>query len=167
MRKLLLVFAAQGRALTSCRNREWGDCYDPSSASLNISVIRQVSAALAEISNAEFTIEYDVSPEACGAMRPDNPAQEAQNNLNQRLMRDLRDLFDSKQAYISCLAGTQQAAEIGLEALDRAYRSANLRPSTLDLHIYETDERKVDAILRNAQGVAAGLGVPLDIQEFK
>ena len=135
LRRLLIVFGAQGRALTSCRHREWGDCYDPSTAGLSIAVIRQVSDALVDVANGRFAIEFDVSLEGCGAVHPTNLAQRSQNDLNQRMMDELRDLFESKRAYISCLADTPRAAEVGLAALDMRYRAADLRPSTLDVHI--------------------------------
>lgn len=163
--RFVVVFGAQGAANPKCKmGQEFGDCYDSRFDKLTWSVTRQTIQALNPLTTADFDIVYDIAPESCPGGT--NLLVDRSLAAFQRVMLNhYHAEFNDDHFIMSCGAGTAVRGIPGLQSVAALYRETNVRPSSIDVHIYEIDAGKVGQILKVASASAMAVGVPLDINE--
>jgi hypothetical protein len=59
---------------------------------------------------------------------------------------------------VSCHGPSLRRAKNGLDSIVALYRSAGIRPHTLDLHMYVSDEQTAESVLLQGEAEAQSVG---------
>jgi hypothetical protein len=163
--RITVVLSAQGAANPKCRKVEWGACYDSKLVPLTWSVMEQVISAVKTVARPGIKIVFDIGPTECF---DDSDGALLRGNLSQQLrylVGHYAERFHDRDFIVSCGSRNGERAAAGLQNLASLYEGLNVRPASLDIHVYEVQEAQVRKLLLDAEAIAAQLGVPLEVLE--
>jgi hypothetical protein len=139
--RFFLAFSGQGTASPICRNKAWGDCWDPATTSrVNdfMSTVRSEAGSFSQIS-----MRFDLALEMCAP--PDLPELLKKNLLqySRSVINNYSKKFPKDETTISCnLARFPK----GRRAIDESYESAGLKPGFYDIHAYHQPDQDAKAL---------------------
>jgi hypothetical protein len=163
--RFIIVLGPQGTSNPKCKRLEWGDCYNQKYLNLTWSVTDQVVRAVQLPSLSGIDVVFDISPEACFPPSPKELVDKNLESYSRYMIRNYRDTLGGQKFFSSCGAGNADRAILGLSGQQRMFNELDVRPSSIDIHVYDTDAAKVKKLLINADRVARELQVPLDVHE--
>ena len=165
-RRFFVVVGPQGTSSPKCRKGTvWGGCYDEGFLEHSWSVISQVVTALHTPQLSKIEVIVDLSPENCADSRSKMPVYRNMGSYTHYMVRRYRDEFGDQQFIASCGTGSEDVVFSKLSSQENLFRELGVRPASVDVHIYETDQRVIRQSLIAADATARRLGVPLDILE--
>lgn len=159
-----LAIGGQGHANPKCRQQEWGGCYQPELFDLSWRVVDQVAAALLPLQRPGFTVLLDISPENCPSGIGGPLLEKTQTDFT----RDMVVRFAGKYPQgwmVSCGGRPVSRGRAGLKALEDIYQAAGVRPSAIDIHLYDSDRGDIDEVLGAGDRLARRYGAPLYVME--
>jgi hypothetical protein len=127
-------------------------------------VVDQAAAALLPLQRPGFSVLIDIAPESCpsgigGAELAKTQAQYTAGMAQRFAARYGRGWM------VSCGGRPVARGVGGLKALEGVYRDAGVRPSAVDVHLYDSDLSDIDQVLGAGERLARRYGVPLYVME--
>ncbi|MGH8468115.1 MAG: hypothetical protein ACREVY_03690 [Gammaproteobacteria bacterium] len=165
-RRFFVVVGPQGTSNPKCRKGGvWGACYNERFLQQSWSVISQVVTALHTPQLSKIEVIVDLSSENCADSLSKMPVYRNMTNYTRYMLARYRERFDDHQFIASCGTGSEKVIFPTLASQENLFRELGMRPASVDVHIYETDQRIIRQLLITANATARRLGVPLDILE--
>jgi hypothetical protein len=160
-----IALSVQGNANPKCKvgQEEWGACYRPELFDLTWQATDQIAQVLLPLQRPGFSVLIDISPENCpsvgGALVEKNQAD---------FTRDMAVRFAGKYPggwMVSCGGKPVARGLMGLKSLEDIFQSAGVRPSAIDIHLYDSDRGDIDQVLGAGDRLARRYGAPLYVME--
>jgi hypothetical protein len=159
-----IAVGEQGQGNPKCREGQvWGDCYQPQLFDLSWQVVDQVASALLPLQRPGFSVLIDISPENCPSVGGPELV-----STQTAYTRDMAIRFAGKYPsgwMVSCGGRPVARGLAGLKALDRIFHQAGVRPSAIDIHLYDSDAGDIDQVLGAGERMARRYGAPLYVME--
>jgi hypothetical protein len=163
--RVTVVLGGQGSANPKCRKGDWGECYDAELLPLSWSVVEQVVSSVKAANIQGMRVVFDIAPTACFDASQSELLRGNLSNAVRYMVTHYSQRFHDRDFIVSCGSRNGKRASAGLRALAELYRDLDVRPASLDIHVYETREAEVRKLLLEADELASGLNVPLEILE--
>jgi hypothetical protein len=163
--KVYIVFGNQGATSPKCSKTGRTGCFNGSHLAGDWNVRKQVIDAARLGSSAGTSVYFDLAGESCpgGGGLP-----EVQADMQQfvgYMVKQYAKVYGDDHSFVSCHGRSLKRAKAGLDSIVALYRSAGIRPHTLDLHIYVPDEQVVKDVLTYGESVAQSTGWRLSVLE--
>jgi hypothetical protein len=151
-----------------CRNRAWGDCFEPRRTGENWRFIEQTARTVLA-SKGTMAVRFDLGNEAA----PD-PSMPAQTLLNARaylqtIARRFQNEFGDDWVISAARSDASTASETSTrqELLLDDLAQAGLHPKFLELHLYTADGNDIDDSLDRLQTLARRIGAHVILGELR
>ncbi|MCI0557552.1 MAG: hypothetical protein MN733_03580, partial [Nitrososphaera sp.] len=143
-RRFFVVVGPQGTSNPKCRKGTvWGGCYNEGFLEHSWSVISQVVTALHTPQLSKIEVIVDLSSENCADSRSKIPVYRNMSNYTQYMLTRYRDKFGDQKFIESCGTGSEDVVFPALSSQENLFRELGVRPASVDVHIYETDQEMI------------------------
>ena len=157
----LISFGPQGPNNMHCKKEKWGDCYAPALEEVNWKFIVKAREVVMNAVNGRMQMRFDLSNEACTDPHLPPAAIENMTHGVKFLIQHYVARYGAGDMEVSCSAPIVPR----LQALLRIYSDLRVRPTHLDIHVYQTGDELAKG-LDFAADAAEQFGATLTIGEM-
>ncbi len=163
--KVYIVFGNQGATSPKCPKSGQTGCFNGSHLAGDWNLRKQVIDAARLGSAAGTSVYFDLAGESCpgGGSSPEMDADMLQ--FVTYMVKEYAKVYRDDHSFVSCHGHSVRRAKNGLESIVALYRSVGIRPHTLDLHMYLSDEQVATDVLTYGESVAQSTGWGLSVLE--
>ena len=163
--KVYIVFGNQGSTSPKCPKSGQTGCFNGSHLAGDWNLRKQVIDAARLGSSAGTSVYFDLAGESCPGGGGSPEVQADMQQFVTYMVKEYAKVYGDDHSFVSCHGHALKRAKNGLDSIVTLYRSAGIRPHTLDLHIYVSDEQVVKDVLTYGESVAQSTGWRLSVLE--
>jgi len=163
--KVYMNFGNQGASSPKCPKNGQTGCFDSSHLAGDWNLRKQVIDAARLGSSAGTPVYFDLANESCpgGGSSPEMDADMLQ--FVTYMVKEYAKVYGDDHSFVSCHGHSLKRAKNGLDSIVALYRSEGIRPHTLDLHMYVSDEQTAESVLLQGEAEAQSIGSKLVVME--
>ncbi|MGD0143915.1 MAG: hypothetical protein ABSC92_12210 [Rhizomicrobium sp.] len=163
--KIYMNFGNQGASSPKCPKNGQTGCFDSSHLAGDWNLRKQVIDAARLGSSPGTPVYFDLANESCpgGGSSPEMQADMQQ--FVTYMVTAYAKTYGDDHSFVSCHGPSLRRAKNGLDSIVALYRSAGVRPHTLDLHMYVPDEQIAESVLLEGEADAQSIGSKLVVME--
>ena len=163
--KIYMNFGDQGAASPKCPKNGQTGCFDSSHLAGDWNLRKQVIDAARLGSSSGMPVYFDLANESCPGGGSSPEAQADMQQFVTYMVTAYAKTYRDDHFFVSCHGPSLRRAQNGLDSIVALYRSAGIRPHTLDLHMYVADEQTAESVLLQGEADAQSIGSKLVVME--
>jgi hypothetical protein len=163
--KIYMNFGNQGATSPKCpKNGETG-CFNGSHLAGDWNLRKHVIDAARLGSSTGTPVYFDLANESCPSGGSSPEMQADMQQFVSYMVTEYAKTYRDDHSFVSCHGPSLRRATNGLDSIVALYRSAGIRPHTLDLHMYVADEQTAESVLQQGEAEAQSIGSRLAVME--
>jgi len=163
--KIYMNFGEQGASSPKCPKSGQTGCFNSSHLAGGWNLRKQVIDAARRGSTSGTAVYFDLANESCPGGGSSSEMQADMQQFVTYMVTAYAKTYGDDHSFVSCHGPSLKRATRGLDSIVAIYRSAGIRPHTLDLHIYDIDEQAAEDVLRQGEAEAQSIGSRLVVME--